>query len=255
MKILGRQDSGSPPLPPKHLTFMSQDQKSFLSNGDTLLNWLKRDTHYHNHCSIVDIGCGYGRLAHAFLRDADFQGRYLGVDILDKQIQWCKDNLACDGAKKVSFQYLDVQNERYNKKGRLSTADVKVNIADHSADIVCFFSVFTHMYYDDIKNYLRLAGRLLTKGGEILGTFFLMNESWLQCERENKSRHPMPHVLNDFCSFHNAGDPLHAIAYKEDCITALFQELNFRVEKVSLGKWCGRRNAKNYQDLIVAAAL
>ncbi|MGE0683643.1 MAG: class I SAM-dependent methyltransferase, partial [Candidatus Binatia bacterium] len=125
-------------------------------------------------------------------------------------------------------------------------------IADNSADIVCFISVFTHMYHVDIKNYLKLAARLLKRQGEIFCTFFLMNESWLQYEKEGKSAYPMLHVLNEFCSFHNAQDPLHAIAYREDFIVDLFKESNFQIERISPGQWCGRKGAKNYQDLIVA---
>lgn len=231
---------------------MEQDEQSFISKGDIVLKWLKRDTHYQNHASIVDIGCGYGRLAHALLRDPDFQGRYLGMDILAKHIQWCEEHLTYDGVKKTSFQHIDVQNGRYNANGTVSTENVQVNIADNSADIVCFISVFTHMYDDDIKNYLKLATKLLKKKGEIFCTFFLMNESWSQCEKEGKSVYPMPYVLNDFCSFHNAQDPLHAIAYREDFIIDLFNELNCQIEQISLGQWCGRKGAKNYQDLIVA---
>jgi SAM-dependent methyltransferase len=242
------------PLPPKNLMFMDPDVQSFITKGDALVRWLKRDTHYDHHCVIVDISCGYGRLAHALLRDADFQGSYRGIDILPKHVQWCKDNLACDGIKKVSFQHVDVLNGRYNKKGKLSTADVKVDIAPNSVDIVCFLSVFTHMYHDDMRNYLRLARQLLKRGGEIFCTFFLMNESWRNYEKAGKSSYPMSYALNDFCSFHNKQDPLHAIAYREEFIVALFKECDFHVEKINLGKWCGRKGVENSQDILVATA-
>lgn len=76
------------------------------------------EMNYRNDLGIFDVGCGYGRVAHAFIRDDNFCGEYYGVDILQKQIQWCKDNLIAMNSKKVPFDHLDVKNERDNSNGK-----------------------------------------------------------------------------------------------------------------------------------------
>jgi SAM-dependent methyltransferase len=40
--------------------------------------------------SILDVGCGYGRLAFGLLSQLDFKGRYEGFDVLQRQIDWCR---------------------------------------------------------------------------------------------------------------------------------------------------------------------
>ncbi len=42
----------------------------------------------------LDLGCGYGRLAYALNTEVpNFRGRYIGLDILVRHIEWCQQEI------------------------------------------------------------------------------------------------------------------------------------------------------------------
>lgn len=119
---------------------------------------------------LVDVGCGYGRVAHALLRAGGFRGRYLGLDILPRQIAWCQENFTPLSEGSLRFELVDIKNDRYNPAGRLSPRSVSFDVETGSADVVLLASVFTHMYADDIVHYLGEIRRMLRPEGRCLAT-------------------------------------------------------------------------------------
>src|ERR1700753_1489888 len=92
----------------------------------------------------VDVGCGSGRLA---LQLAPLRGlRYLGTDVVP-------DLLA--HARAIS--------RRPDWRFEL-TNGAAIPCADQWADVVCFFSVFTHLIHEDSYRYLREAKRVVKSG-------------------------------------------------------------------------------------------
>jgi 2-polyprenyl-3-methyl-5-hydroxy-6-metoxy-1,4-benzoquinol methylase len=66
--------------------FMEPSAEVMLRNGTILLELANKIVDIKNG-SILDVGCGYGRLAYA-LHSMDFNGSYHGIDILKNQIDW-----------------------------------------------------------------------------------------------------------------------------------------------------------------------
>lgn len=93
------------------------------------------------HHTLVDFGCGNGRLAvHAIPYLSD--GKYIGIDISSKLLNEAQkriDSIATKSSCKVVWQ---VQ----------TTPEFKVEAA--TVDMICAFSVFTHMEHEDSFNYL-----------------------------------------------------------------------------------------------------
>jgi ubiquinone/menaquinone biosynthesis C-methylase UbiE len=99
---------------------------------------------------LIDVGCGSGRLAFA-LRDY-LAGNYLGIDVVP--------------------ELLDYARERCPSRWRFAMAEgLSIPAASDQADIVCFFSVFTHMLHEDSYRYLRDAVRVLKPGGKIIFSY------------------------------------------------------------------------------------
>ena len=74
--------SGRPiPLPPAGLRFMGEDDERLMRLSDELAELLVAYGLTAN-ASILDVRCGYGRLALGILHATDHRGRYLGFDIL-----------------------------------------------------------------------------------------------------------------------------------------------------------------------------
>jgi ubiquinone/menaquinone biosynthesis C-methylase UbiE len=97
--------------------------------------------------SLIDLGCGSGRLAWALGQTMRLD--YLGIDIVQALLDYA--------ATRSPRTYRFVLNR---------TLDIPAR--DASADMVCAFSVFTHLlhaesylYMQDIKRVLRPGGRLV----------------------------------------------------------------------------------------------
>jgi SAM-dependent methyltransferase len=105
-----------------------------------------RPDHY-----LIDVGCGSGRLA-VKLKDW-LHGRYLGADV-DR-------NLLAYAARIAA---------RPDWRFEL-TAGRSIPEADGGADMVCFFSVFTHLLHEQSYVYLQEAKRVLRPGGRVVFSF------------------------------------------------------------------------------------
>ncbi len=100
---------------------------------------------------VIDVGCGSGRLAKplsTFLR-----GRYLGIDVVPGFVDYAR-SLA--NRPDWKFEVVD---------------GLAIPEQDQVADLVCFFSVFTHLLHEQSYVYLRDARRVLKPGGRIVFSF------------------------------------------------------------------------------------
>ncbi len=246
-QLLGLQ----PPLPPNHLRFMREDDARFLETGDTLLRDVRRLAHLPDDGAIVDVGCGYGRFAHALIRGG-FRGNYYGFDILPRHVKWCHRHLTRLSRPSMRFGHLDVANARYNPTGTISPEEVVYERPARSADVVLFSSVFTHMYEDHIFRYLSEARRILKIGGRVLASFFLLDESWRANHSAGETAYPMDHVRSEHCRYANAEDPLFAIGYDIDWMTTQIENQGFTIaEPPVLGQWAQRQETTTWQDFLV----
>ncbi|MGH8095162.1 MAG: class I SAM-dependent methyltransferase [Chthoniobacterales bacterium] len=103
---------------------------------------------------LIDVGCGSGRLAFACAR-SDFRDtlRYLGVDIVPEMLAF-----AAEKCRQPRWRFELVTDPRIPEN-------------DEVADMVCFFSVFTHLMEEESFLYLREARRVLRPGGRIVASY------------------------------------------------------------------------------------
>ena len=181
------------PLPPAGLRFMGESDQQFLDIGDECVADLRELVQLGDRERVIDIGCGYGRLAHALMRDSRYNGTYTGLDILPDPVQWCQDKLKPRLAGRVSFREIEVANARYRPEattpGHLAELGVEVGVYD----VAALISVFTHLDPPTIERYLSEIARALAPGGRAFISAFLLDESWRACEEQRLSQVPMPH--------------------------------------------------------------
>lgn len=109
---------------------------------------------------LIDVGCGSGRLAKPL---AEYlEGKYLGIDVVPELLSYAR-NL--------------VQRPDWHFE---LAAGLTIPEQDQKADIVCFFSVFTHLLHEESYTYLREAKRVLRPGGKIVLSFldFRIDAHW-----------------------------------------------------------------------------
>lgn len=110
----------------------------------------------------IDVGCGSGRLALPLSRYLN--GQYLGTDVVPDLVDYAR-------------QLVNRPDWRFEV-----TEGFKIPEADDQADVVCFFSVFTHMLHEHSYRYLMEAKRVLKPGGTIIFSFleFAIARHWEQ---------------------------------------------------------------------------
>jgi len=229
---------------------MDPTEESFLSMGDRLVEYATDFGGLTPDADIFDIGSGYGRFAHALLRTRSYTGNYAGFDILERHVEWSRANLTPLANASMEFDHLDVLNGRYNPNGSTTAAELVLPF-DGDSDLIVLFSVFTHMHFAGIRNYLSQFAQHLRPRGRVLATFFLLNDSWRTLEAQNASQYPLPHEETPFCRYMSSDDPLHVIAYDEEWVTNEVRAAGLKVREVILGSWCGRENRPTFQDIVV----
>lgn len=236
------------PLPPPGLRFMNESDQEFLEIGEQNLSLLQ-EAGFGQDSSLLDIGSGYGRLAHAIARTMPFRGRYLGMDILAPHIHWCQENIT-RRVPNLRFSHVDIRNGRYNPRGIVEGKRFRFDHDDRSFDFCALFSVFTHMYEADIHNYLCEIARLLKASGRCVATFFLYDDQRLSNVTSQRCNLPMHHVLNEHTRYYNVEDPLHAIAYHRDYVEEIVESCGLNVLGWRYGNW-GGDGGSTYQDVMI----
>lgn len=97
---------------------------------------------------LIDVGCGSGRLAKPLAEFPD--GRYLGVDVVPELLDYAREICGRPDWRFVAVDHIAIPE------------------ADAQADMVCFFSVFTHLLHEQSYWYLEEARRVLRPGGQIV---------------------------------------------------------------------------------------
>jgi SAM-dependent methyltransferase len=105
---------------------------------------------------LVDVGCGSGRLAKPV--SEYLKGRYLGIDLVPDLVAHAKKLV---GRPDWRFEVIE---------------HIEIPEADGMADMVCFFSVLTHLLHEQGYWYLEEAKRVLKPGGRIVFSFLEFTE-------------------------------------------------------------------------------
>jgi SAM-dependent methyltransferase len=119
--------------------------------------------------SIIDLGCGSGRLAHALWRSPNVE--YIGVDIIQSLLDYAK--------AKSPPHYIFKLHRQLN-----------IPAPDHSADFVTAFSLFTRLLHSESYLYLEDIRRVLKPKGKLIFSFleFADPNHWPAFSREIETR-------------------------------------------------------------------
>lgn len=152
--------------------------------------------------TVVDVGCGSGRLA--FQLKEFLTGPYVGTDVVPDLYKYAQ-NLC--GRPDWKF---------------LAAPGLTIPVADNYADMICFFSVFTHLLHEESYKYLEEAKRAIKPGGKIIFSFleFFIPSHWDIFQGVLADNRP-DKVLNQFMS--------------RDAIQAWAEHLNLQILEITGG--------------------
>ena len=115
--------------------------------------------------TVLDIGCGCGKLARFLHLNPTL--RYVGVDIFQPAILWCRRAFA-HAADRFRFEHFDGYSALYNPGGTVQARDYRLPVDVASVDMVVCGSLFTHLLEPDAVHYLAEISRALKPGGQAL---------------------------------------------------------------------------------------
>lgn len=246
--VRGRRD---PLVPPRRLLFDGpRDPEIYRRNGEEFLR------HYRDLCglgpdeSVLDVGSGIGRKTVPLTHYLSPQGRYEGLDVHRRGVEWCRSRIS-SRFPNFRFHHIDVFNRRYNPRGRLADEEYRFPFADDSFDFVVMASVFTHMFPPGVEQYLRETARVLRPGtGRCLISFFLLTAESEAGIAASRSDYRFAHRRGEH-AIESPHRPEDAVAYDEAFVRRAYAGAGLELAHVHGGGWCGRDRPLDFQDLVV----
>jgi ubiquinone/menaquinone biosynthesis C-methylase UbiE len=187
---------------------------------------------------IVDLGCGCGRFALTLrdlaFHDRAFAGHYLGVDVDEEMLRWCRDHFPAD---RFTFHRVDTYSRTYNPAGnptghangaplpngmpalpdhtllepkpaRGAPGPLRLPLHDATQDFVFAQSLFSHLLEPDFVTYLRESCRVLRPGGWMQLSVFCLEHA----DQSPGSRWSFSHAVGP-ARVENLRYPEAAVAY------------------------------------------
>lgn len=208
---------------------------------------------YPSH-NLLEIGCGVGRDAIP-LSNYIREGSYVGIDIIKPSIEWCQKNITPNNASFL-FYHFDVRDQLHNPNGTLSSKDVGFPLENNIIDRAFLFSVFTHMFDEEIIHYLKEIRRVRKEDGLIYASTFIYDENILEVARKTNLTVfdlRFDHQVSEGCRINNLEFPLGAVAFTQERWHQIITESGLRLcRPIIRGGWSGVwQNSIEGQDVLI----
>jgi len=230
-------------LPPKEMMYDGPHEE-FVSNGLEFFEHFTKMCNLQPHERMLDVGSGLGRKTIPLTKYFT-TGSYEGIDCKEIGVNWCQQNITPEFPN-FKFQYIDVYAPGYNQHGSIYSRDFVFPFPDESFDFVFLGSVFTHMQWDGIENYMREIRRVLKPSGRCLISWFLVDALMGDPIRQFPFyRDRMWYASKELIEL--------AVGYLLFDVTNLYLLNQFVVNRIAWGTWHETIvPVVSYQDLILA---
>jgi SAM-dependent methyltransferase len=200
--------------------------------------------------TILDAGCGCGRIAYGIAHYLSESGTYIGFDVMKNHIEWARDVLARD-LPQFSFIHSDIVNQQYNPTGSIKATDYIFQTVDNSVDICIATSLYTHLLKDDFRHYINETARVLKHGGRSFMTSFTLTDESKLSVASGAAHLDIQHSINQDGFFTARPDlPEAVIGIEEQMLFDWIAAAGLKVERFYPG-WWANKSAPSYQDILV----
>lgn len=200
--------------------------------------------------SVLDVGCGVGRMAYPLTAFLSAKGRYEGFDIMPEGIDFLKKTYEPKFSN-FHFQLADVKSDFYNEKGRYLPEHFVFPFEDESFDFVFSTSVFTHLPPIAVNQYLNETSRVLKPGGRSFHTCFILNDESRSLIAAGEDSYGFRFEREGFM-YIDENYIEAAIAIPEKKYIEMHAGAKLEITDLLLGNWCGRKVYFSHQDIIVS---
>jgi ubiquinone/menaquinone biosynthesis C-methylase UbiE len=239
-------------VPPKGLIYTGSGD--FIETGNHFLNLLKAFCHLLPNHTVLDIGCGIGRIALPLTKYLDSNGKYYGFDIVKTGIDWCNVNIS-KRFLNFHFEHFNLRNDLYSEEEVKSAKDFIFPYNDETFDVIISTSVFTHMMPEDMEQYISEISRVIKKNGNCLFTFFILNQH-SETQMVNNPIFNFTYKFGHYSLMYEKVKEAN-VAYREIYLKQLFDKFDFKLERLLYGHWSHGDGVKDkdFQDLVILTKL
>lgn len=242
------------PMTPPAMTSFLVGGGDFHTAGKSIKDSLLRETQLKQDSTVLEIGCGYGRVAVALTGFLSPQGRYEGIDVVEPAVAWCKSEISTRYPN-FRFFHADISNAYANGAKGAEAVTYKLPFPDNSFDLVFLTSVFSHMRPEEIRAYLREISRVMKPDANCYATYYLIDAFALEQITNNKATQNFKHDFGNFLST-NKRVPEQTIAIQESLILSYYLESGLSINTPILyGSWSNRPHYYGYQDVVIATKM
>lgn len=239
-------------IPPEHIrTWVGpfKDANLFIESGRQTFNILKDRAKLSPSHTILDAGCGCGRVAFHLLDYLSAEGQYYGFDICPEHIEWCSKNIS-PSFPNFHFIHIDVKKKLYNPAGKLQLRNAALPYSANMFDVICAHSLFTHMLHDEVEHYFSEFSRITKRNGTFYASYYLMNDRTADGIKKGTAAFNFKYRIGECFTFDNE-NPEEGIAQSESFVKKVYLRHDFRImEPVYYSDW--DKNHKPDQDFIIA---
>jgi SAM-dependent methyltransferase len=203
----------------------SQVPGDFRDVGTEFLRYFRQFGGLRPEDSVLELGCGPGRMALPLTGYLSERGRYVGVDTWDAAVIWCRRRIT-PRHRNFKFQTIGTDGA-WSAGSRLSFEEGSFDFA-----IVCSLA---RLDLDTYRAYVSEAGRLLRAGGALVANCYLLTPRG-RSQKTGQIEH----------------DPSRKIVLTKDDLGVLLSSAGLCIEEIYPGTWDHHPAPLSYQDFIVA---
>ena len=136
--------------------------------------------------------------------------------------------------ERFEFHPVPFRNERYNPDGPPMTADSELPVPEQAFDLICLYSVFTHLNPTDYVSMLKILRRHVKPSGRIIYSLFLDRLSSTGFGFIDAVARKMPAAVGRTVDFrdYTVDEPMKQALYTEEHARALIEGTGWRFQRM-----------------------
>ena len=223
-------------VPPQFMWTLVGGPDNFLEQGVAFSAYLVEHGKLQPDSAVLDIGCGLGKYALHLAEFLKGGGRIEGFDVEKRSIDWCKLAIT-PRYPHARFRHTPLKSEMYSPGAKARAAAFDFPYGSGQFDLAFLASVFTHMFADDVDNYVREIARTLKPGGRCIATVYLLNDEKRAGIAAGTAAFTFQ-IPHEGALIERHDPPEAAVAYEEPALLAIFERAGLRLaEPIRYGVW------------------